>query len=358
MGSNLTTEEKLSNFEKLPTDVIIHMALDLSLPDLISLCQTSKRFNRIVCDNNIYWLNRLIKEYNIDTDSIPIKYTSNKKYTAKEYYEHMVKYSNIPATGGLYHSISTNDLPLFKISLDRLSLDGEFPDIHRGYHKIISMDMIKYLVETYKLTPTTINLLLSMLDEGRSDIIHYLLDNDVDININDGYMLLISISLQDLDTVKYLISRGADIHVMDDYGLILALKNSSTTEDIVKLMIDNGAVIKERYINEINTYFMYNFGKTHLNIIKLLINSGMNLYSLDIGRFLLNAIIQLDIDLVKFLLDYGVVLNEQHILELNKHLKYGAQLEHPALIRLLIDSGMPLYSLDIDSVEKTFRIKF
>jgi hypothetical protein len=44
-------------------DVLILLALKLDLSSLNSLCRTSKRMNRILCDNKTFWLNKIKKDY-------------------------------------------------------------------------------------------------------------------------------------------------------------------------------------------------------------------------------------------------------------------------------------------------------
>ena len=53
---------KKRQMESLPKDVAIEMALNLSAPDLISLCSTSKTQNRI-CNSNDFWRRKLEKDY-------------------------------------------------------------------------------------------------------------------------------------------------------------------------------------------------------------------------------------------------------------------------------------------------------
>ena len=49
--------------EKLPKDVLILLALDLNLPGIVSLCQTDKIINRDVCENPIFWRNKIMKDF-------------------------------------------------------------------------------------------------------------------------------------------------------------------------------------------------------------------------------------------------------------------------------------------------------
>ena len=50
----------------LPRDVIITIALTMDLPEILSWCNTSKRFNDILCLNNTFWYNKLKHDYDID----------------------------------------------------------------------------------------------------------------------------------------------------------------------------------------------------------------------------------------------------------------------------------------------------
>lgn len=49
--------------EGLNKDLIIFLALDLDLITLIKLCATNKKFNNLICNNNIFWMNRLHQDY-------------------------------------------------------------------------------------------------------------------------------------------------------------------------------------------------------------------------------------------------------------------------------------------------------
>lgn len=49
--------------ETLPKDVLIEMALNLSPPDLISFCASSKTQNKIICQSETFWRRKLQKDY-------------------------------------------------------------------------------------------------------------------------------------------------------------------------------------------------------------------------------------------------------------------------------------------------------
>ncbi len=55
-----------ASLSRLSKDVIIYMALNLDLPEILKLCQTSRRFNKTVCKNRDFWSNKLQRDFNID----------------------------------------------------------------------------------------------------------------------------------------------------------------------------------------------------------------------------------------------------------------------------------------------------
>lgn len=51
------------NWDVLDKNLIVQIALDLDLPDILRTCQVNKRFNEAVCDSDNFWYKRLIKDY-------------------------------------------------------------------------------------------------------------------------------------------------------------------------------------------------------------------------------------------------------------------------------------------------------
>jgi hypothetical protein len=49
--------------ERLSKDIIVKLALGMDLPEILSLCMTSKRFNRFVCENNRFWVSMIKRDY-------------------------------------------------------------------------------------------------------------------------------------------------------------------------------------------------------------------------------------------------------------------------------------------------------
>jgi hypothetical protein len=71
--------------ERANKDVLIELALNLDPPSLTRLCQTSKRMNEIICDNEIFWRKKIEKERPGILDLIKIGINNPLNY--KQIYE-------------------------------------------------------------------------------------------------------------------------------------------------------------------------------------------------------------------------------------------------------------------------------
>jgi len=52
--------------ENLPKDILVTIALEYNLQDIISFCQSSKKINFKVCENNHFWVNKINKDFGIN----------------------------------------------------------------------------------------------------------------------------------------------------------------------------------------------------------------------------------------------------------------------------------------------------
>lgn len=48
---------------ELNPDVLRMLALELDLPSIVKFCKTNKTVNRVVCENNTFWRNKLYKDF-------------------------------------------------------------------------------------------------------------------------------------------------------------------------------------------------------------------------------------------------------------------------------------------------------
>lgn len=117
-----------TQLEKLPSDVLIYMALNLDMPEILNLCNISDKINSILCNNERFWMNKVIKDYpkifNSNTQFLYGKtYKEIYKQLSKEYItidiEYNIEYTDgfyIQDTISLYHQIKISTLvPLDEI---------------------------------------------------------------------------------------------------------------------------------------------------------------------------------------------------------------------------------------------------
>ena len=70
-------------------DLLVEMALNLSLPELVNLCRTSKQINRDLCDSKYFWLRKLKKDYGVTRIDQDPKNVYRKIYENKEFCENI-----------------------------------------------------------------------------------------------------------------------------------------------------------------------------------------------------------------------------------------------------------------------------
>jgi len=114
---------KLNRFDNVPNDVIIYMALNYDLATVTAFCQTSSKFNQLVCQNNNFWLGKLEKDFGLTRDDMENhrdnEYLTNP--TPRRYYLYIDQtIKNIPDMDLLYgRAVGLGDLSLVKIATSR-----------------------------------------------------------------------------------------------------------------------------------------------------------------------------------------------------------------------------------------------
>ena len=72
----------MSQFDFLPSETIIEIALRLPVSDISLYCQTSKRFNDMICNNNYFWREKFLYDYGPPEDDVNI---TSWKYAYENY---------------------------------------------------------------------------------------------------------------------------------------------------------------------------------------------------------------------------------------------------------------------------------
>ena len=128
-------------------DILITLALEYDLPTIYKFCSTSKRMYEIICNNNLFWLSKLKKDF-------PVLQDFNDLINAKKYYEEIYKImKRYPNINDLYiHAIHEESLDLVKIALDRgADINYNPKNTHINYPLIQALynnkDIFNYILE-------------------------------------------------------------------------------------------------------------------------------------------------------------------------------------------------------------------
>jgi len=82
-------------FDKLTRDSLILTGLELDLPEIINFCKSDVRLDQIICKNDSFWMNKLIKDY-------PQTYKKLSEMDKKNFRKYYERAYNI--TNGNYNS--------------------------------------------------------------------------------------------------------------------------------------------------------------------------------------------------------------------------------------------------------------
>lgn len=157
---------------------------------------------------------------------------------------------------------------------------------------------------------------------GKRDVMKILADNGVDINIlfTNANVLMLAAKSGDIQLVQFLIDLGADVGFKNAEGqtaLIIALLSGN--EDVAQLLVDNGADVGE--VDKLGvTPIMIAAKKCSIAMVECLLNKIDPLKRLDYLNITNNndgataLILAADagkMEMVRFLVDYGVLVNKK-----------------------------------------------
>ena len=116
----------------------------------------------------------------------------------------------------------------------------------------------------------------SAAEHGYFEIVEFLIDSGMDVNINDGMLIDFAVSYEDVESVKILLERGIDINLGDRRcraRSLLARAASTGNIELVDIFIGLGVDVKN---DEMAVKDATNYG--HLKILKMLIEHGADPY--------------------------------------------------------------------------------
>ena len=122
--------------EKTTKDIVIELAIQLDLPDILQFCLTSKKINNYVCSNKDFWIRKMYLDYGI-------KFADINYDDPRKYYENIRK---LKTTDFFNYSQLGNDDP--KVYYDFIKERGDYYNAgfinaaRRGY-----MGLVRYYIK-------------------------------------------------------------------------------------------------------------------------------------------------------------------------------------------------------------------
>lgn len=172
--------------ETLDRDVLLYLAYDLDMPSIYRLCRTSKRFNRLICENDTFWKNKLLQ--------YGVKNLANFE-DPKEAYKQIIK------NEGLLGAAMRGNIYRIKY------LVASRPPISSGN-----------LLEQNHQNEDLNTPLIFASEEGHLEVVKYLLEHGANIHSAHNASVWRASARGRLDTVKYLVEHGANIYATPYYG--------------------------------------------------------------------------------------------------------------------------------------------
>ena len=221
----------MSNFDLLPKDILIELAIELDLPDIIKWCSLSKKFDSLTCKNDVFWRRKFIHDYG--------GYSKKSDLTWKGFY----KFVTVTEPNDLlWEGIEGNILSYVVVSLKR---GANVENGRRNY------------------TPLSI-----ASEKGHLEVVKYLVGQGADVRAQYDYALRYASLNGHLDIVKYLVDKGSYVSAEDDFALRYASNNGHL--EVVKYLVEQGADVRA-YDDEALRYASY-YG--HLEVVKYLVKQG------------------------------------------------------------------------------------
>jgi len=210
---------------------------------------------------------------------------------------------------------------------------------------LLNVSNISYSQDFDKLANAVVDKDLNTLDS--------LLNAGININVTEedrgATVLLIACSFKDYENVvSILISRGADVNFKGKDGRTPLIWAAGNSFESTKILLENGADIKAKGDDGMTAFIQSTFGilskKVSTDVMDLLLENGADVNSALISKnaagwtALHYAIVNGDIDLVKYLLSHGANVNHTSN-EGSIALSLARQEKYEALVSLLKKHG-------------------
>ncbi len=285
----------------LPADVLRLFALQLPYENVIKFCRTSKRFNREICQNNIFQIEYGLHHLTSYKSKLPrdkegnyvvlkelhkinkLIYLHIGSHTIDKLFEYIVsrnydqfiknmKWGKIDRGLLLEFVSGYGDLDMVMYLLkDNIYMDHKIGALHKaiqkGHLEIIeyfpkhgvditdkasrvaaesgNIEILKYLMERINIDINECDLIGQAARSGNLDMIKYVIELGSNPRAYNDSAIIDAAERGYINIVKYLHEIGLNIHTYSDRALRMAAKNDHS--DVVRYLLDHGAVFKTRY---------------------------------------------------------------------------------------------------------------
>ena len=207
----------------LDKNLLVEIAINLDLPDILRICRTSKRFDKYVCQSDIFWYKKLQQDY---------KFVPSEIKNSKDKY----------------------------MLLRRREPYGISTGAKKGY-----LDLVKFFVDKNFGTKNYFSsfsdgFLQEAIKGGHRDIIDYIIGKVADLNWDSALRLASFVGRKDL--IDLFISKGAD-----DWDSALWAASENGNKDLVDFFINKGA-------DDWNLALRGASAGGHLNLVLFFIEKG------------------------------------------------------------------------------------
>ena len=245
----------MNNFDILSKDILIELAIELDLPDIINWCRLNKRFDEFTCKSDVFWRRKFIHDYGDYSKVLGLSWREFYKYVTvtkpndllwKGVEKNVLSYVVV----ALKRGANINNIRILFTPLSKASKRGQLEivkylveqggaDINFRNGQALGeasydgqLEVVKYLVGQGMNDNAVVDQALMYASEnGHLEVVKYLVENGADVRFADDYALRRASRNGHLEVVKYLVEHGADVHARDNYAVLYAIKEGH--QDIV-----------------------------------------------------------------------------------------------------------------------------
>ncbi|BCS83144.1 ankyrin repeat protein [Cotonvirus japonicus] len=208
-----------------------------------------------------------------------------------------------------------------------------------------NFEMVKYLIDQgVDINVDNGNIIHSALYYGRIETIKYLVEHGADVNINNGSIIKNALYRGHYEIVKHMIKYGADININNNDIIISAV--TSRRLDVAKFLVEIGADIQACD----NWILKWASEHGRLEVIKFLVEIGVDI-QYDNNLAIRWSSFEGHLECVKFLVSQGADIQAQDNYAIRRASEYG-RLE---VVKFLVEKGADIQANNYYSIKQASK---